>query len=233
MKVLTGSDTHHPGIPVVEALARKDSARAEGVRRPVRPASCGTDPGRFHPDVDPAPFRAAHDLRDRPTIIFVGRLDAEEHVDQLIRALPLVRESVDAQLVVVGTGHQHQALVALATDLGVIEHVTFAGSVPDDDLPGAYAAADVCVPGTAELSVVTREAMATGRPVIGADARAITRILTEPATSARMELEGLRLVAEHEAGATLDAFEEVCTELVGGIDATAPVADQLPVGAAA
>ncbi len=235
-RVFNGADVVTAPTPFAATLAR-----ARGVRGPVRAVSCGMDLSRFHPGVDPAPFRARHRLPDRPTIAFVGRLDAEKHVDELVRALPLVRTAVDAHLVVTGTGRDREALEHLAAAEGVAGHVTFTGFVRDEDLPGAYAAADVCVnPGTAELqSIVTLEAMATGRPVVGANARALpllvhdqvnghlfepgdveglaralTHVLTDAAASARMGRASLRLVAEHDAEATLDAFEEVYSGLV-------------------
>lgn len=217
-----------------------DLARAKGVRYPVQPISCGMDLSRFTPAVNPTPFRNRHGLDERPTIMFVGRLDAEKHVDELIGALPAVRARVDAQLVVVGTGHERAALQALAGDLGVADHVTFVGFVADIDLPAAYAAADVCVnPGTAELqSIVTLEAMATGKPVVGADARALpllvhdgvnghlytpgdinglasalTDILTQPDRQTAMATESLRIVAGHDITDTLDTFESLYTTM--------------------
>jgi glycosyltransferase involved in cell wall biosynthesis len=248
-RVFNGADLVTAPTPFAATLAT-----AKGVRGGVRAISCGMDLGRFHPGVDPAPFRARHHLDDRPTITFVGRLDAEKHVDELVRALPLVREAVDARLVVAGTGREHGALVALAAELGVGEHVTFTGFVPDADLPGAYAAADVCVnPGTAELqSIVTLEAMATGRPVVGANARALpllvhdganghlfepgdvvglaralTRILADAAVRERMGRHSLRLVADHEVGATLDAFTAAYAALAPWAAAPQPCSDAM------
>ncbi|CAA9429190.1 MAG: Glycosyltransferase [uncultured Quadrisphaera sp.] len=240
-RVFNGADVVTAPTPFAAALAE-----AEGVRGPVTAVSCGMDLSRFSPDVDPAPFRARHHLDARPTITYVGRLDAEKHVDELIRALPLVRATVDAQLVVVGTGHEHEALVALAAAQGVAEHVRFTGFVADADLPGAYAAASVAVnPGTAELqSIVTLEAMASGRPVVGADARALpllvhegsnghlftpgdvvglaaalTHVLTDDDARASMGRQSLRLVAAHDVAATLDTFEGLYAALLP----TAPV----------
>lgn len=97
---------HYLGLPgplerAVEARAWTDFARvfndadvitaptsfaaelpeAKGVRGPVTAVSCGMDLSRFSRDVDPALFRARHHLDARPTIVFVGRLDAEKHVE--------------------------------------------------------------------------------------------------------------------------------------------------------
>lgn len=218
-------------------------AEAKGVPGPVQAISCGIDRTRFSPSTDPRPFRIRHRLDDRLSITFVGRLDPEKHVDELIRALPGVRRCVDAQLVVVGTGRELERLQRLALTEGVGDAVTFTGFVPDPDLPGAYAAADVCVnPGTAELqSIVTLEAMASGKPVIGARARALpllvrdgvnghlfepgdvsglaralVRILADTSGRERMGRASLRLISNHDIDATIDEFEDVYRELTAG-----------------
>ena len=236
-RVFDRADLLTAPTPLAAALAREN-----GVRGEVAAISCGTDLSRFHPFAGAAAFRSRHRLPDRPTVGYVGRLAAEKHVDQLVRALAAVRARVDAHLLVVGHGHERAALEALAADLGVTEHVTFAGFVADEDLPGAYAAADVWVnPGTAELqSIVTLEAMASGKPVVGADARALpllvhdgvnghlftpgdvaglagalVHVLTDDVAAAMMGRASLRLVAAHDVEDTLDAFEAVYARALG------------------
>jgi glycosyltransferase involved in cell wall biosynthesis len=211
-------------------------AEENGVHGPVLSVSCGMDLSRFSPTNDGYAFRTRYAIPERPTFTYVGRLDAEKHVDELLRALPLVRRSVDAQLVVVGEGHERTNLLSLARELGVEGHVTFTGLVSDEELPGAYAATDVfCNAGTAELqSIATMEAMATGKPVIAANARALpllvhdgesgrlfepgdvegltsrlAELLPDADKRAKMGRESLRIVASHDIGITLDAFEQL------------------------
>ncbi|PXY17718.1 hypothetical protein BAY59_33645 [Prauserella coralliicola] len=59
------------------------------------------------------------------------------------------------------------------------EHVHFLGFVPDEQLPTVYAAADVfTMPGVAELqSIATLEAMASGLPVVAANAVALLQLV--------------------------------------------------------
>jgi glycosyltransferase involved in cell wall biosynthesis len=209
-------------------------AEEKGLNRPVLPVSCGMDLSRFSPTNDGYAFRTKYGVPERPTFMYVGRLDAEKHVDELIKALPLVRRSVDAQLVVVGDGHEHGNLGSLARGQGVEGYVTFTGFVPDEELPAAYAATDVfCNAGTAELqSIVTMEAMATGKPVVAANSRALpllvhdgengrlfdpgdveglasrlAELLSDDGKRRRMGRKSLRIVARHDIGITLDAFE--------------------------
>jgi glycosyltransferase involved in cell wall biosynthesis len=111
--------------------------------------------------------------------LFVGRLDEEKHIEVAIQALNQARSS--AQLVIVGRGRLEASLRRLAASLGVEDRVVFTGYVPNEALPGLLSAADVFImPSEAELqSIATLEAMASGRPVLAANARALPE-LVEP-----------------------------------------------------
>lgn len=230
----------------------------KGVRGPVLSVSCGMDLSRFSPDNDGDAFKLEYGIPEQPTFTYVGRLDTEKRVDELIRALPFVRELVDAQLVIVGDGHERRRLIELAEEEGVEGCVIFTGFVEDDELPGAYAAADVfCNAGVAELqSIVTLEAMATGKPVVAANASALpllvhdgenghlfepgdvetlasrlTEVLSDENKRAGMGAESLRIVARHDIEDTLNAFEELYDLLSGSRDGRGlPAAVLQPAG---
>jgi glycosyltransferase involved in cell wall biosynthesis len=236
-RVLAGADVVTAPTPYAAALVA-----AAGVPGPVRPISCGIDLSRFRTRTAPEGFRSRYRVPARPTIAYVGRLDREKNLDVLVRALhPVRRRVADAQLMLVGTGEQRRRLEALADRLGVADAVVFTGFVEDDDLPAAYAAADVFVnPGTAELqSLVTLEAMASGLPVLGADASALPhlvrdahngylfppgdaatladRLATVLADHHRAALMGRRsraLAEQHDQDASVVAFEGIYRELV-------------------
>lgn len=156
-----------------------DLIRDKGLRPPIRPISCGIDLARFHTHHPAGRTVGLFGLPDKPTLLFVGRLDEEKHLHELISALPTVRAHVDAQIVIVGSGTQRARLAVLASRLDVLENVHFLGFIPDQQLPSVYAAADVFVmPGIAELqSLATLEAMASGLPVIAADAMALPHLV--------------------------------------------------------
>lgn len=196
--------------------------------RDAFPVSCGIDAERYHastPDPDAV-----------PTVLFVGRMDQEKRVDELIRAFAALPAGVDARLELIGDGPEREAWTGLVETLGVGHHVRFRGFVSEEELVEAYARADVfCMPGIAELqSLVTLEAMASGTPVVAADAMALphlvrpgrngwlytpgdvpeltTRLaalLSDPALRRRMGAASLDIVAEHTIGATLDTFEDL------------------------
>ena len=81
----------------------------------------------------------------------------------------------------VGVGSLRPSLEALTQALGFDTTVTLLGAVDDDELLVAYARADVFVmPGTAELQgIATLEAMATGLPVVAADAMALPHLVCD------------------------------------------------------
>lgn len=227
-----------------------DLIRGKGLHRSLRAISCGIDLDRF-PLRDPAGrTRDLFGLPDRPTLLFVGRLDEEKHVRELVAALPAIRGRVDAQLVLVGTGNQRARLLAQADRLGVAEHVHCLGFVPDPDLPAAYATADVfAMPGVAELqSLVTLEAMASGLPVIAAEAMALPHLvrpgvngylyppgdvatlaahaialLSDPSASRRMGRASRDIALDHDFDGTLSQFED----LYAGVRSTASPASAL------
>ncbi|SDT42113.1 glycosyltransferase [Actinoplanes derwentensis] len=230
-RVFTGADIVTAPTPYAAALAT-----LSGIPGPVLPISCGIDLARFRTEAPTADFRRAHGLAANPVITYVGRLDAEKHIDVLIQSFALIQRSTGAKLLLVGTGAEHRALTTLAGDLGVAEHVVFTGFLPDEELPSAYAATTVFVnAGTAELqSLVTLEAMASGRPVIGADAAALphlvldgetgylfppgdpaaladclTRLLSDPVHAAALGRRAREVAEQHDATHTTAAFEHL------------------------
>ncbi|MEM6108059.1 glycosyltransferase [Mycobacterium sp. 050272] len=176
-----------------------------------------------------------------PSILYVGRLDQEKRVDELIRAFAALPEHLPATVDLIGDGPERAAWTALADELGVADRVRFHGFVPEDELVSAYARASVfCMPGIAELqSLVTLEAMASGKPVVAADAMALPHLvhpgrngwlyqpgdideltshlaalLADPALRGRMGAASRELVGEHDIVATLDRFEGIYRDLI-------------------
>jgi 1,2-diacylglycerol 3-alpha-glucosyltransferase len=155
----------------------------QGLKVPVYPISCGVSLKRFRPDasVDRRACRQYFGLKHDATVfVFVGRVDAEKRVDVLLRALQHLGRD-DIQLAVAGKGAARNDLETLARELNLGEQVRFLGYVPDKDLPELLNCADIFVmPSDAELlSIATLEAMACGRPVLAARARALPELVNE------------------------------------------------------
>lgn len=211
----------------------------QGFERDVESVSCGIDLARFYPHTEPKQWaRRMFDLPDRHTVLFVGRLDEEKRLDELVRALPFILNETDAQVALVGQGNQRGVLEALAKKIGVGDRVFFLGYVPDERMPQAFAAADAfAMPGVAELqSIATLEAMASGLPVVAADAMALphlvddngylfqpgdvigmakhlTALLTDAELRERMGRASRELALRHDHQSSLARFEAIYDEV--------------------
>ncbi|MEU5870934.1 glycosyltransferase [Glycomyces sp. NPDC047369] len=211
-----------------------------GLDRPVMAISCGIDRERY---------AGSPGLAAAPTILFVGRLEGEKNVDELLTAAASLPQDVRVELV--GDGSARPRLERQAADLGIADRVVFHGFVSDDDVVRAYQRAHVfCMPGTAELqSIATMEAMAAGKPVVAADAMALPHLVRpgrngwlyppgdtaelalrlgailadEPARTA-MGKASLDLIASHDLDATLDEYERVYLDI-----ANVPALEPVPV----
>jgi phosphatidylinositol alpha-1,6-mannosyltransferase len=122
-----------------------------------------------------------------PRILTVARLssaDAYKGIDTLIEAMPLVRREFPlARLRIVGTGDDQPRLAALVQRLGAGFAVDFTGPISDEALRAEYAACDLfALPSRKEgFGLVFLEAMAYGKPCVGARAGGTPEVIT-PAT---------------------------------------------------
>ena len=192
----------------------------------VIPISCGIDRRFYSPDLTP---------RDANRVLIVGRLTSEKQVDVTLRAIAGLDPQLHTAVDIVGGGDQRHNLEALVTELGLEDVVTFHGHASDAELRALYSRASLYVIASiAELqSISTMEAMASGLPVVAADAMAlphlvhdgengylfppgdvdavrerITRVLTaSPEERLRMQQASLDGVSIHDINRTLDTFE--------------------------
>jgi glycosyltransferase involved in cell wall biosynthesis len=137
----------------------------------VLAVSCGIEASKFA-NQTPTTNR-------EPRILFLGRLDYEKHIHNLLRAVALLPKNLDVQVEIVGDGGEREYLEKLASELGVAKNVEFRGHITDQELPRAYERATLfAMPSIAELqSIATMEAMASGRPVVAADAMALPHLV--------------------------------------------------------
>jgi phosphatidylinositol alpha-1,6-mannosyltransferase len=112
-------------------------------------------------------------------VVCISRLVPRKGQDMLIKAWPDIRRRADgAALVIVGGGPYAETLHRLAADSGAGSDIVFTGGVPNAELPGHYAMADVfAMPCRTRgggldvegLGIVFLEASATGVPVVAGD----------------------------------------------------------------
>jgi glycosyltransferase involved in cell wall biosynthesis len=193
----------------------------------VLAVSCGIEASKFA-NQTPTTNR-------EPRILFLGRLDYEKHIHNLLRAVALLPKNLDVQVEIVGDGGEREYLEKLAQELGIAKNVEFRGHITDQELPRAYERATLfAMPSIAELqSIATMEAMASGRPVVAADAMALPHLvhdgdngflfppddveafadrLLKVLTASQQELDrlsenSLHLIQSHDIDTTIKIFE--------------------------
>jgi glycosyltransferase involved in cell wall biosynthesis len=118
---------------------------------------------------------------DRPVFFVLRRLEVRMGLDNLLRALAIVRERGYAPYTAIGgAGPQLAHLRSLRAALGLDRDVTFMGFVPRSQLSLAYAACDASVIPTAHLEcfgIIALEALACGRPVLVTPVGALPEIV--------------------------------------------------------
>jgi glycosyltransferase involved in cell wall biosynthesis len=117
----------------------------------------------------------------RRRIIVPRRLFEKNGVEYLVRAIPLLRETVDVDVLIVGDGPERERLEALARTLGVADITRFMGARPNTEMPALLASADVAVfPSLMEAtSVAALEAMSCGIPVAASRVGGLPEIVDE------------------------------------------------------
>jgi len=152
------------GVPF---LAISESTRNDLVRRGiprdrVAVVRCGLDPSAYSVTVRP-------EARNRPIVVFVGRLRKYKGAQYLIRAFPgVLRRVPEARLLIVGDGPYRGHLEALARSLAIGDRVEFLGALSQREKVEALNRALVAAaPSPKEgwgLTVI--EANACGAPVV-------------------------------------------------------------------
>jgi phosphatidylinositol alpha-1,6-mannosyltransferase len=135
----------------------------------------GTDPNRFVPAPDrAAQFRSQRELPPGRWLVTVARLVPHKGIDTAIDLLASLRgDFADLHYAVIGRGSYLDALRHRAVDRGVADRVHFLTDVTDDELPGAFALADVYLGLSREagldaegFGIALLEAAASGVPVV-------------------------------------------------------------------
>lgn len=217
-------------------------SKFKGIRIPVAAISNGINLSTFKPGKAPAALYKKYGIpRDKPIMLYIGRLDAEKHVPILVKAAARVMHQNSAHLVIVGHGREMESLKRLSARLHITSQTTITGKVPQEDITGLYKMGTVfCMPSPSELqSIATLEAMASGLPVVAVNAgalhelcqdgkngylfkyddeimmaAAIGKLLRDPKLRSSMAKTSLAIAKKHDFSHTLDQFEAIYAQLV-------------------
>jgi 1,2-diacylglycerol 3-alpha-glucosyltransferase len=198
--------------------------------------SNGVEFNKFNPDGNTEAIREKYSIPNKPVLLYVGRLDPEKHIEEVLHAFALAMKYIDIHLIIVGKGVKRNVLERLAGNLGISNNVTFTGFVLDGDLPNFYKLSQCFITASiAELqSIATMEAMASGLPIIAANAGALSELvnndingyLFEPGDieaitgrirdvfsnnccTEKMKQKSLENILKHDIHSTVEAFEKI------------------------
>lgn len=146
----------------------------------VEPLSNGVDLSQFNPGKPKLKVLKHYHLDPKvPRVLFVGRIDPEKSLSNIVHAFAGVLEKVpNAELVIVGDGTDRRHLIDLAEALGITENVKFPGRIMPPDVVEIYHSATVFATAseTETQGIVLIEAAATGLPLVAVDAGAVREL---------------------------------------------------------
>ncbi|MCL4834800.1 MAG: glycosyltransferase family 4 protein [Caldilineaceae bacterium] len=122
---------------------------------------------------------------DRPYLLMVGTLEPRKNHATAMRALARLKQAGHPHRLLIsgGKGWLFEPVAALVNELGLTGDVTFAGRVPDEELPALYAGADaLLLPSLYEgFGFPVLEAMACRTPVVCADSSSLPEVAGDAA----------------------------------------------------
>ncbi len=147
-------------------------------------------PPAMPPSTRPSPeaikeFTRRHQLDDREILLTVARLVKRKGHRRVLDALPqVIAERPNLYYLIAGDGPLRDQLETLSRNLGIADHVLFLGSVTDQELGLAYAAADAFIMLPSRTShdaegfgIVYLEALSAGIPIIATTSGGVTDII--------------------------------------------------------
>jgi phosphatidyl-myo-inositol dimannoside synthase len=200
---------------IADCHATLETATAMGIVDPQRSAVIHdpVDVSFFRPGAVDSALAAKYSLvpDGRFRLMFLGRLDEgsrHKGPDRLIRAFASAKLSLNAELIIAGSGTQKRVLERLAAECGVGDAVKFIGRVPDKELPGlfrlatAFALVSQKYEGGGEgIPLTPLEAGACGIPVIVGN--------EDGSVEACVDGQSGFIVASRDSGALCNAIEKL------------------------
>ncbi|TAM77168.1 glycosyltransferase family 1 protein [bacterium] len=109
---------------------------------------------------------------ERLELLSVGYLLKRKRIDTVLRAVRrLLERDREVRLTMAGDGPEREALMCLATELGIREYVRWLGFIPNSEVGRVYREGDVFVSGSEHEGLATAylEALSSGLPLVLAE----------------------------------------------------------------
>lgn len=145
--------------------------RSYGVKKPIAVIPSGIDIDRFQ-EKGKGLLRKKLGLKDKPILLFVGRLGREKSIDFIIKSFNEVcKKESRAHLVILGEGPERKRLESLGKRLGIAKNIHFISHISNEEIHRAYQDATVFVfsSTTETQGLVVLEALSSGVPVVAID----------------------------------------------------------------
>lgn len=210
---------------------------------PVEALSNGVDLSAFKPKKVPrAIYQKYHLDPNVPHVLYIGRVDPEKSIENIIHAFTKVLEKIpNANLTIIGDGADKSRLEKLSKHLNISAQVNFLGRVLPPDLYELYRIGTVFATAskTETQGIVLIEAAATGLPLVAVDAGAVKeicqnckngflckpddvnsiaksliKILSDPNLQREMSKASLEIAKQHDLNRTLSRFEEIYQNII-------------------
>jgi len=146
----------------------------------------GIEPRRWRVrDCDVVAARARYGNPPGPLLLYLGRLEYEKGVHDLIAAMPRIRRRhPGTRLLVAGTGTGTEFLAQQAITHRVRRSVALLGHLPDQEIAALLGAVDaVVLPSRYEpFGIVALEAAAAGAPLVASSAGGLAELVSDGVT---------------------------------------------------
>lgn len=130
---------------------------------------------------------------DTPVLLSLSRLAYEKNIHALIEAMPdILVHKPNAQLLIVGDGPARQTLERQVRQMGLTDHIQFAGQVDNDHVYHYYQMADVFVSASDSESqgLTYDEALASDLPIVVMRSKYTDELIDDPAIGMSFQKQG-------------------------------------------
>ena len=210
---------------------------------PVEALSNGVDLSTFKPGEPSKKILEKYHLeKDRPRVLYIGRIDPEKSIENVIKAFSKVLSKIpEAEFILIGDGADKSRLEKLTENLEITGDVHFLGRILPPDLYELYRTGSVFATAseTETQGIVLIEAAATGLPLVAVDAGAVkeicrnnengflcqpddidkiasslVKILSNKDLQKKMSEASLKIAKTHDLNRTLERFEEIYKSVI-------------------